>query len=39
MADIQSDRKQRQRIHLTVAALVVLVAVMFVSAAYLRLVA
>ena len=37
MADVQIDRKQRQRIHLTVAALVVLVTAMFVSAAFLRL--
>lgn len=39
MADVQTDRKQRQRIHLTVAVLLVLVAVMFVSAAFLRLAA
>ena len=36
MADVMHDKNRRQRIHLTVAALVVLVAVMFVSAAFLR---
>jgi hypothetical protein len=36
MSDVQIQ-KQRQRIHLTVAALVTLVAVMFISAAFLRL--
>jgi len=36
MADARIE-KQRQRIHLTVAALVLLVAVMFVSAAFLSL--
>ena len=33
----QPDRKQRQRIHLTVGALLVLVILMFVSAAFLGL--
>ena len=39
MADIQTDRKQQQRIHLTVVALFVLAALMFVSAAFLKLAA
>jgi hypothetical protein len=37
MTDKRTDPKQRQRIHLTVAALTLLVVVMFVSAAWLRL--
>jgi hypothetical protein len=37
MADVLHDNKQRQRIHLTVAALTLLVVVMFVSATWLRL--
>lgn len=37
MADAQRDKTQRQRIQLTVAALTLLVAVMFLSAAYLSL--
>ena len=37
MADTLCDRNRRQRIHLTVVALTLLVAVMFVSAAWLRL--
>ena len=35
MTDVQIE-KQQQRIHLTVAALVMLVAAMFISAAFLR---
>jgi hypothetical protein len=35
MSDVQLN-KQRQRIHLTVAALATLVTVMFISAAFLR---
>jgi hypothetical protein len=37
MADTLRDNHQRRRIHLTVAALTLLVALMFVSAAWLRL--
>ncbi len=37
MANALHDNKRRQRIHLTVVALTLLVAVMFVSAAWLRL--
>lgn len=37
MTDIVRDNKRRQRIHLTVAVLTLLVVVMFVSAAWLRL--
>jgi len=36
MAENQIDRKQRQRIHLTAGVLFLLVALMFVSAAFLR---
>lgn len=36
MAENQNDRKQRQRIQLTAGALFFLVALMFVSAAFLR---
>jgi hypothetical protein len=37
MTDITQDKNRRSRIHLTVAALVVLAALMFISAAWLRL--
>lgn len=37
MADALRDKNRRQRIHFTVMALTLLVAVMFVSAAWLRL--
>jgi hypothetical protein len=37
MADITHDKNRRSRVHLTVAALVVLAALMFISAAWLRL--
>jgi hypothetical protein len=37
MTNKHLDRKQRQRIHLTVGALFVLVTLMFVSAAFLGL--
>jgi hypothetical protein len=37
MADITHDKNRQSRIHLTVAALLVLAALMFISAAWLRL--
>ncbi len=37
MTDAMHDNKRRHRIHLTVVALTLLVAAMFVSAAFLRL--
>lgn len=37
MADVLHDDKRRQRIRLTVAALLLLVVAMFLSAAWLRL--
>jgi hypothetical protein len=37
MADITQDKNRRSRVHLTVAALLVLAVLMFISAAWLRL--
>lgn len=37
MTDIAHDKNRRSRIHLTVAVLLVLAALMFISAAWLRL--